>query len=193
MIARDADRLAALEGMIEGAKAFPCDVADLDALVATVAKVRDQLGAPAIVVHNAVGAVRGSILELDPTEFEKNFRVNATALLYLARETIPAMLAAGKGAIMVTGNTSETRGKAHWASSPRARQRSVSSPNPSRASSAPGAFTSPTLSSTPSSIRRAPARSSPPTSPTTSSPSPQRSPKRSTGWRIRTARPGRLP
>ena len=65
-------------------------------------------------VHNALRSVRGSILELDPEDLERNFRVNATALLYLARETIPAMLEAGKGAIMVTGNTSATRGKAHW-------------------------------------------------------------------------------
>ena len=48
--------------------------------------------------------------ELDPDDLEKNFRVNTTALLYLARETIPAMLEAGKRAILVTGNTSATRG-----------------------------------------------------------------------------------
>lgn len=114
MIARDAARLAALEGVIEGARAYPCDVADLDALLATVARVRADMGAPQVVVHNAVRAVRGSILDLDPADLERNFRVNTTALLYLARETIPAMLEAGRGAIMVTGNTSATRGRAHW-------------------------------------------------------------------------------
>ena len=40
--------------------------------------------------------------------------INATALLHLARETIPSMLEAGKGTILVTGNTSATRGKANW-------------------------------------------------------------------------------
>ena len=114
LLARDAGRLAELEGRIDGARAFPCDVADLDALVETLARVRADLGAPAVVVHNALRSVRGSILELDPEDLERNFRVNTTALLYLARETIPAMLEAGKGAIMVTGNTSATRGKAHW-------------------------------------------------------------------------------
>jgi NAD(P)-dependent dehydrogenase (short-subunit alcohol dehydrogenase family) len=114
MLARDAERLADLQGKIEGTRAYPCDVSDLDALVATVAKVRDEMGSPAIVAHNALRSVRGSILELDPEDLEKNFRVNTTALLYLARETIPAMLEAGKGTILVTGNTSATRGKAHW-------------------------------------------------------------------------------
>jgi len=114
MIARDADRLAVLQDKIEGTRAYPCDVADLDKLIATIAKVRDEIGPPAVVVHNAPRAVHGSILELDPIDLEKNFRVNTTALLHLARETIPGMLAAGHGAIMVTGNTSATRGKAHW-------------------------------------------------------------------------------
>ncbi len=114
MLARDAARLAELEGAIGGAKAYPCDVADLDALVDTIGRVRSEMGAPAVVVHNALRSVRGSILELDPDDLEKNFRVNTTALLHLARETIPAMLDAGKGAILVTGNTSATRGKTNW-------------------------------------------------------------------------------
>ncbi|MDH3661905.1 MAG: SDR family NAD(P)-dependent oxidoreductase, partial [Alphaproteobacteria bacterium] len=36
MLARDAGRLAELEQAIDGATAFPCDVADLDALVKTI-------------------------------------------------------------------------------------------------------------------------------------------------------------
>ena len=114
MLARDARRLADLESKYDGARAFPCDVGNLEALVETVARVRGELGDPAVVVHNAPRSVRGSILELDPDDLERNFRVNTTALLYLARETIPAMLRAGAGAIMVTGNPSATRGKAHW-------------------------------------------------------------------------------
>ena len=51
---------------------------------------------------------------MDPEDLERNFRVNTAALLYLARETIPAMLEAGKGANLVTGNTSATRGITNW-------------------------------------------------------------------------------
>jgi NAD(P)-dependent dehydrogenase (short-subunit alcohol dehydrogenase family) len=114
MLARDAERLGELQNKIDDARAYPCDVADLEMLVQTVAKVREEMGPPAVVVHNALRSVRGSILELDPEDLERNFRVNATALLHLARETIPAMLDAGGGAILVTGNTSATRGKANW-------------------------------------------------------------------------------
>jgi NAD(P)-dependent dehydrogenase (short-subunit alcohol dehydrogenase family) len=114
MLARDADRLASLEAKYEDARAYPCDVSDIDALVETVARVREEMGAPSVVVHNALRSVRGGILELDPEDLERNFRVNTTALLHLGRETLPSMLEAGKGAILVTGNTSATRGKTNW-------------------------------------------------------------------------------
>ena len=114
MLARNKDNLTKLEQMIKGTKAFPCDVGDLETLINTIQSVRDELGAPSVVVHNAAKSSRGSILDLDPEDLERNFRVNTTALLYLARETIPGMLQAGQGAILVTGNTSATRGITNW-------------------------------------------------------------------------------
>ena len=44
-----------------------------------------------------------------------NFEVNVMGLLYLAREVAPDMIDRGKGAILVTGNTSSIRGKANFA------------------------------------------------------------------------------
>ena len=114
MLARNKDNLTKLEKMIKGTKAFPCDVGDLETLINTIQSVRDELGAPSVVVHNAAKSSRGSILDLDPEDLERNFRVNTTALLYLARETIPGMLQAGQGSILVTGNTSATRGITNW-------------------------------------------------------------------------------
>ena len=114
MLARNADNLKKLESEINGTTAFPCDVSNLEDLVSVVHQVQTQLGDPAVVVHNAAKSSRGSILDLDPEDLERNFRVNTTALLYLARETIPAMLRKGKGAILVTGNTSATRGITNW-------------------------------------------------------------------------------
>ena len=114
MLARNADNIAALERKYENTRAYPCDVSDLEALTATIAQVKNEMGPPRIVVHNALRSSRGGILEMDPDDLEKNFRVNTTALLYLARETIPAMLEAGEGAILITGNTSATRGKQNF-------------------------------------------------------------------------------
>ena len=114
MLARNADNLKKLESEINGTTAFPCDVSNLEDLVSVVHQVQTQLGNPNVVVHNAAKSSRGSILDLDPEDLERNFRVNTTALLYLARETIPAMLRKGKGAILVTGHTSATRGITNW-------------------------------------------------------------------------------
>jgi len=110
MFARNRDRLARLEKEIADAKAYVCDTSDLEALVATVESVRAEMGVPSVLVHNAVSATFKTFLEADPEDLERNFRVNTTSLLYLARALAPDMVAAGHGAIMVTGNTAALRG-----------------------------------------------------------------------------------
>jgi len=111
MLARDADRLAALEKEIPDSIAVPCDVTDPAALDAALA----QVGQPKVVIHNAVGGAFGSFRDVEPEVLERNFQVNVMALLHLARKVTPAMEAAGDGAIIVTGNTSALRGKANFA------------------------------------------------------------------------------
>lgn len=110
MVARNAERLARLENDIPGARAFPCDIGDVDALVSCIASVRTNVGDPQVVIHNAVSATFDRFLDGDPGDFERNFRVNTTALLHLARGFAPAMIEASRGAIVVTGNTAAIRG-----------------------------------------------------------------------------------
>ncbi len=110
MLARDRDRLAALEEEVKAARTYLCDVGDLDALVSTVRSVRADMGSPDVLVHNAIAATFKTFLEADPEDLERNFRVNTTSLLYLARELAPKMITRGSGAIMVTGNTAALRG-----------------------------------------------------------------------------------
>ncbi|MEM7759595.1 MAG: SDR family NAD(P)-dependent oxidoreductase [Cyanobacteria bacterium P01_A01_bin.40] len=110
MLARNRDRLKKLEKELPSTKAYVCDVGDLQALLATIEAVRSQMGNPSVLIHNAVGATFGNFLEADPEDLERNFRVNTTSLLYLARELAPAMIAAERGAIIVTGNTAAWRG-----------------------------------------------------------------------------------
>ncbi len=115
MVARSVDRLAALEREIPASRVYPCDVGDLDALLATVDKVRAEMGPPAVLVHNAVAATFAGFMDADPTDLERNFRVNTTSLLYLARALVPDMVEAGEGAILVTGNTAALRGVPNYA------------------------------------------------------------------------------
>lgn len=111
MLARNADRLAALEAEIPDSIGVPCDVTDVAALQAAISRI----GAPKVVVHNAVGGAFGSFMDIDPAVLQRNFDINTMALLHLAQLTAPAMVKAGEGALIVTGNTSAQRGKAAFA------------------------------------------------------------------------------
>jgi len=111
MLARDADRLAALANEIPDTIALPCDVSDADALKQAI----DSVGAPKVVVHNAVGGAFGTFSQIDAEVLQRNFEINTMALFHLARLTTPAMIAAGEGALIVTGNTSAQRGRAAFA------------------------------------------------------------------------------
>ena len=115
MLARNAERLAALSEQVPSAKAYVCDVSDQSQVDAAVASVERETGAPSMLIHNAVGGAWGTFTEIDPDVLNRNFQVNTMGLLYLARRVAPAMVAAGKGAIIVTGNTSALRGQANFA------------------------------------------------------------------------------
>src|SRR5215471_10576212 len=115
LLARNEERLAALEKELPNAKGYQCDVSDPAQVEATASAVERDLGGPNVVVHNAVGGAFGTFLEIDPQILNRNFQVNTMALLYLARRLAPAMVTAGEGAIIATGNTSAFRGKANFA------------------------------------------------------------------------------
>lgn len=111
MLARDANRLAELEQEIADSIAVPCDVSDAAALERAIA----QVGDPKVVVHNAVGGAFGTFEEIEAETLERNFQINTMALFHLAKLTTPAMVAAGEGSLIVTGNTSSERGRAAFA------------------------------------------------------------------------------
>lgn len=115
MLARTSERLVALEKEIEHAHGYPCDVTDEAQLDAAIAKVRADLGAPKVLIHNAVGGAFATFLDVEPQLLNQNFQINTMALLHLARRLAPAMIEAGEGAIIVTGNTSALRGKPRFA------------------------------------------------------------------------------
>jgi NAD(P)-dependent dehydrogenase (short-subunit alcohol dehydrogenase family) len=115
MLARTGERLVSLEKEITHAHAYPCDVTDEAQLDATIAEVRGDLGQPKVLIHNAVGGAFATFLEVEPEVLNRNFQINTMALLHLARRLAPAMIEAGEGAMIVTGNTSALRGKPRFA------------------------------------------------------------------------------
>ncbi|HXK21709.1 MAG TPA: SDR family NAD(P)-dependent oxidoreductase [Myxococcota bacterium] len=115
MLARTEDRLRELAEKVPNAIAYACDVADETQVAATTARVAREVGPVNVLIHNAVGGAWGDFQQIDPAVLQTNFSVNVMALLHLARAVAPAMIDAGEGTILVTGNTSAYRGKAGFA------------------------------------------------------------------------------
>lgn len=115
MLARSEDRLRALESEIPGTRGYPVDVTDRDAVHAVFEKIRQDLGPVDTLIHNAAAGAFDDFMSVKPETLEQTFRTNTMSLLHLGQQVVPDMLACGGGAIIVTGNTSAWRGKAHFA------------------------------------------------------------------------------
>ena len=115
MLARTVERLDKLAVELDDTVPCACDVSDEAAVPAVFDRIKTELGAPTVVVHNAVGAERGTYMDIDPGGLRRAFEINTMALLQIARLATPDMIAAGGGAIICTGNTSAYRGKPAFA------------------------------------------------------------------------------
>lgn len=127
MLARDAERLHKLEAEIPNTRGFPTDVGDPAAVKETFARVRAQLGAVSVLIHNAGSGVFGPFMNATVAELEMSWRTNTLALLLCGQESATDMLAQGGGSIVVIGATASLRGGANFASfaSAKAAQRSL--------------------------------------------------------------------
>jgi NAD(P)-dependent dehydrogenase (short-subunit alcohol dehydrogenase family) len=115
MLARSPDLLRALENEIPDSTGYVVDVADAVSVQKGFARVRTELGSVQVLIHNAGSGTFGDFLHTTPEAFESAWRVNALGLLLCAQEAAKDMLAAGGGAIIVTGATASLRGGANFA------------------------------------------------------------------------------
>ena len=114
MIARDKKRLKSLEDELEDSKGYSCELRNQEYLNSTVDNIIRDFGYPDVFIHNAVRGTRGNFLEFTSEELQSNFDINVIALHRIAQKVAPEMIKKGKGAIIVTGNTSAHRGKANF-------------------------------------------------------------------------------
>ena len=110
MIARHAGRLESWQKEIPNTVGYPTDLNDLETSRASLEQIKAKQGLPKVIVYNASLATLGSYADLDVVLFERNFRANTTGLLVTAQVFGPDMVAAGGGAIVITGNTGARRG-----------------------------------------------------------------------------------
>ena len=121
MLARSADYLGQLAAEIDAehgpgtSLALPCDLASPEQIEAAFEQVRAELGPTNLLVNHASGgggSRGGGLLELEPRDFERAWRVGVYGALLCSREAAKDMLAPGRigGAILFTGATSSVRG-----------------------------------------------------------------------------------
>jgi NAD(P)-dependent dehydrogenase (short-subunit alcohol dehydrogenase family) len=119
LMARGEDKLAPVKAAIEKeggvARGFPCDTTDAAGVKSAFARIREELGAPSVLIYNAGAFQMGSVLEITPEDFERCWRSNCLGGFLTAREVVPAMLERGAGTILFTGATASLRGSARFA------------------------------------------------------------------------------
>lgn len=110
LVARNKSKLAyfVAEFEVDGvtAKAFVADAADGESIDAAVRDIRIWAGGdPSVVLFNAyTSQPAGWTHEVDPAAFARSLLVNAGAAQHLAYRFAPALLAAGEGSLLFTGN-----------------------------------------------------------------------------------------
>jgi len=93
-----------------GANAYACDAtAERSVLDLYAAVERDFGRAPCIVVYNASGRVRGSVLDLKVAQFREAWDRGCLGGFIVAREAAKRMVPAGRGTILFTGATASVK------------------------------------------------------------------------------------
>lgn len=78
-----------------------CDVSSEAATLHAASEVKRQLGTPTVLLNGAAVLDRtGSILEIDPQEWQRVMAVNLTGAYLMSRAVLPDMIAAGGGSII---------------------------------------------------------------------------------------------
>lgn len=108
LVARRAEALAKLEAELKQAgaeaRSFTADAGDPASLKDAFARIKQQLGAPEVLVYNAAALGKGAKPSaVDPQRVMDDFKVNALGALVSAQQVIPDMRAAKRGTILFTG------------------------------------------------------------------------------------------
>lgn len=115
LVARASDRLDELVAEVSEAGAAAvataaADVGDAAALRAALAGLRAELGEATVLVYNGSAYVEGSATAVAPDRLRLALDVGVVGALVAAQEVLPAMRAAGRGTVLLTGSVAADRG-----------------------------------------------------------------------------------
>jgi NAD(P)-dependent dehydrogenase (short-subunit alcohol dehydrogenase family) len=104
ILQEESQALAARLG--KGARFYACDLTDLGALKATLARVEADLGPVQVLVNNAANDDRHRLEEVTPEYWDRSLATNLRHMLFCAQAVAPGMKAMGGGAIINFGSIS---------------------------------------------------------------------------------------
>jgi len=102
----DEDAGAALAARVAGTTFVPCNLRDINALKTVVKRVETTLKGIDILLNNAASDDRHELDEITPEYWDERIATNLRHLFFAAQAVVPAMRAAGGGAIVNFGSIS---------------------------------------------------------------------------------------
>ncbi|MDH3264547.1 MAG: SDR family oxidoreductase [Paracoccaceae bacterium] len=91
-----------------------CDITDIPALRAAIAKAAERHGPITVLVNNAANDQRHETLEVDETFWDRSLAINLKAYFFAAQAVIPMMQKAGGGSIVNFSSISYMMGNAGY-------------------------------------------------------------------------------
>jgi len=115
LLARNEAYLNELAAELGDAKAYRCDVTDVDPIRSAFAAIKAEMGPVDVLIYNAGSGVFVTVDETTVEDFERTWSINTLGLLVAAQQVLPDMRERGGGNIIVTGATASLRGNIHTA------------------------------------------------------------------------------
>jgi 3-oxoacyl-[acyl-carrier protein] reductase len=116
LIARTEQDLRAAEKEIKAlsvkAAIAIADVSDIEAVNKAVNKIQSELGDIDILINNAGTGTFGKFLELEPSDWENQVKVNLFGVYYVTRAVLPSMIERKTGDIINVSSTAGLKGSA---------------------------------------------------------------------------------
>lgn len=114
LFARSDDYLDELESELKSISGdtlgVPTDITQADAVETGFRKIRDEFGPIDILINHAGNYLSGGLLDIEPKDFERMWRVAAYGSFLCSKAAVPDMLENGCGTVIFTGATSAIRG-----------------------------------------------------------------------------------
>jgi NAD(P)-dependent dehydrogenase (short-subunit alcohol dehydrogenase family) len=116
-VARDKSKLNSMieSGGFDGIRPYAADVSNGEDVLRVFESVDRDLVEPDLVVFNAGAFQKGNVLDIDPADFERCWRIGCLGGLLVGQAAARRMAKRGHGTIIFTGATAALRGSAGFA------------------------------------------------------------------------------